>query len=187
MNMYDLINRTRTGAIALSLLALSGCATFSEDGGFTAVETEVRDRLGQEAKWLRNDEDRAVSSARVAELLATELTVDSAVQIALINNPMLQAEYANLGLQEAEVVQAGRLPNPGFSFGKTTGGGAQEIERGLHFSLLALLTLPVRMGIEEERFEAEKLAAIAATIEIAMEARSAYFEAVAARQTAAYA
>ena len=185
--MYDSIYHARTGVIALSLLALSGCATFSEDGGFTAVESEVRDRLGQDAKWLRSDEDRAASSARVTELLANELTADSAMQVALLNNPMLQAEYANLGLQEAEVVQAGRLPNPGFSFGKTTGGGAQEIERGLHFNVLALLTLPVRMGIEEERFEAEKLAAIAATIEVAMEARSAFFEAISARQTAAYA
>ena len=185
--MYDSIYHARTGVIALSLLALSGCATFSEDGGFTAVESEVRDRLGQEAKWLRSDEDRAASSAQVTELLANELTADSAMQVALLNNPMLQAEYANLGLQEAEVVQAGRLPNPGFSFGKTTGGGAQEIERGLHFNVLALLTLPVRMGIEEERFEAEKLAAIAATIEVAMEARSAFFEAISARQTAAYA
>ena len=185
--MYDSIYHARTGVIALSLLALSGCATFSEDGGFTAVESEVRDRLGQDAKWLRSDEDRAASSARVTELLANELTADSAMQVALLNNPMLQAEYANLGLQEAEVVQARRLPNPGFSFGKTTGGGAQEIERGLHFNVLALLTLPVRMGIEEERFEAEKLAEIAATIEVAMEARSAFFEAISARQTAAYA
>lgn len=185
--MHDTIYRARTGVIALSFLALSGCATFSEDGGFTAVESEVRDRLGQEAKWLRSDEDRVASSARVTELLASELTVDSAVQVALLNNPMLQAEYANLGLQEAEVVQAGRLPNPGFSFGKTTGGGAQEIERGLHFNLLAVLTLPIRMGIEEERFEAEKLAAVAATIEVAMEARSAFFEAISARETAVYA
>ena len=179
--------RARAGLLALCFAVLSGCATFSEDGGFTRVETEVREHLGQDAKWLRNDEDRATSSAQVKQLLADELTIDSAVQIALLNNPMLQAEYANLGLQEAEVVQAGRLPNPGFSFGKTTGGGAQEIERGLHFNLLALLTLPVRMGIEEERFEAQKLTAIAATIEVAMEARSAFINAVAGRQTAAYA
>ena len=36
-------------------------------------------------------------------------------------------------------MQAGRLPNPGFSFSKTSGGGAQEIERGLHINLARLL------------------------------------------------
>jgi len=185
--MFDTTHRVRRSLIALSVLTLSGCATFSEDGGFTAVETEVREHLGQDARWARTDEDRSASQTQVAQLLQAELTADTAIQIALLNNPTLQADYANLGLQEAELVQAGRLPNPGFSFGKTSRGGAQEIERGLHFNLLALLTLPARLGIEEERFEGEKLAAIAATVSTAMAARRAFFEAVASRQAAAYA
>jgi hypothetical protein len=32
-------------------------------------------------------------------------------------------------------VQAGRLPNPGFSFGRMTKGDEIELERGLHFNL----------------------------------------------------
>ena len=111
--MYDVIHGARSGVVAISIAVLSGCATFSEDGGFTPVASEVREHLGKEARWLRSEEDRAASSAQVSALLADELTVDSAVQVALLNNPGLQAEYANLGLQEAELVQAGRLPNPG--------------------------------------------------------------------------
>ena len=135
----------RLSIIVLCLCTLSACATFSEDGGFGPVASEIRESLGQDANWVRNSSDRALSDARVARLLESELTAESAMQVALLNNPTLQAEYANLGLQEAELVQAGRLPNPGFTFGKTTGGGAQEIERGLHFNVLALLTLPVRL------------------------------------------
>jgi outer membrane protein TolC len=108
------------------------------------------------------------------------------MQVALFSNPALQAEYANLGIAEADLVQAGRLPNPGFSFGKTTGGGTQEIERGLHFNLMAVLTMPIRVGIETRRFEAAKLAAAAATVEVALGARAAYYKAIAARQSLAY-
>ena len=188
MTVSDLFYRgARVLAPIALLISLGGCATFSEDGGFGAVEAEVRDKLGAEAKWHRDDDQRETAQAEVATLLGAELTVESAMQVALLNNPGLQASYANLGLQEAEMVRAGRLPNPGFTFGKTSAGNEQEIERGLHFNLLALLTLPVRFGIEEERFEAAKLAAIAETIDTAMSARNAFYEAVAARQAVEYA
>ena len=188
MTVSDLVYRAARVLAPITLIvSLAGCATFSEDGGFGAVETEVRDKLGAQAKWHRDDDQRQTAQTEVAAFLGKELTVESAMQLALLNNPGLQADYANLGLQEAEMVRAGRLPNPGFTFGKTTEGEAQEIERGLHFNLLALLTLPIRSGIEEERFEAAKLAAIAATIDTAMAARNAYYEAVAARQSVEYA
>ena len=171
----------------LSLVVLlSGCATFSEDGGFSLVEEEVQSKLGLEAKWAKDDAGRVALEGDVGELLKETLSAERAMQIALLNNPTLQAEYANLGVSESDFVQAGRLPNPGFTFGKTSGGGAVEIERGLHFNLMALLTLPVRSGIEERRFEAAQVAAAAATVQTALEARSAFFNAVAAKQTSAY-
>ena len=188
MTISNTLYRAARALAPLALVvSLGGCATFSEDGGFGVVESEVRDKLGAQAKWHRDDDQREAAQTEVATLLGKELTVETAMQLALLNNPGLQADYANLGLQEAEMVRAGRLPNPGFTFGKTTEGDAQEIERGLHFNLLALLTLPIRSGIEEERFEAAKLAAIAATIDAAMGARNAFYEAVAARQAVEYA
>jgi outer membrane protein TolC len=55
----------------------------------------------------------------VDELLGKPLSMDDAVQVALLNNRGLQAAFQELGITEAEVVQAGRLPNPGFSFGRS--------------------------------------------------------------------
>ncbi|MEM7252290.1 MAG: TolC family protein [Pseudomonadota bacterium] len=170
----------------LTIIALSGCATFSEDGGFDSVREQSRSLADLTPTWIRSDEDRAQANSRVSVLLGQELTVGNAVDIALLNNPRLQVEYASLGLREADLVQAGRLPNPGFTFSKTSGGGAQEIERGLHFNILALLTMPIRSRIEHRRFEATKLSAVAATIEVANEARTAFIEAVAAQQIASY-
>ena len=126
----------KRGAALVVVLLLSGCATFSDDGGFTAVESETQNALGLQSRWLKSEQEQSAARAEVTKLLASELTDDTAMQIALLSNPRLQAEYANLGISEADLVQAGRIPNPGFSFGKTSGGGAREIERGLHFNIM---------------------------------------------------
>ena len=168
-------------------LLLSGCANFSPDGGFTAVKEEVKNAIGHDAHWLRDEQSKALATQQVRTLLGQTLTAATAEQIALLNNPVLQAELAELQMQEAALVEAGRIPNPGFSFAKTTGNGGQEVERGLHFNLLAFLTIPIRYGIEEERFESVKLSAARSAIEFATDARMAYFEAVAARQSVDYA
>ena len=92
----------------------------------------------------------------MAELLAQPLSMDDAVQLALLNNRGLQAAFFELGIGEADLVQAGRLPNPGFSFGRQTKGDEVEIERGLHFNLARLLAMPLmqRGGVAALRADA---------------------------------
>ena len=114
--------RPRLLAVLASAALLGGCTSFSPDGGFSAVEQTAKDRLGKELRWARTDADQDNIDQRVAELLAKPLTMDDAVQVALLNNRGLQATFQELGITEAEVVQAGRLPNPGFSFGRLTRG-----------------------------------------------------------------
>jgi hypothetical protein len=58
-----------------------------------------------------------------------------------------------LGITEAEVSQASRLPNPGFSFGRMTKGDEIELERGLHFNLGALADLALVSRLEERRLQ----------------------------------
>ncbi|HLS54502.1 MAG TPA: RND transporter, partial [Zeimonas sp.] len=104
-------------AAAIAVIALGGCASFSPDGGFDAVEQIAAEHLGKQARWPKSDAERGAVDRRVAQLLEEPLTMDDAVQLALLNNRGLQAAYAELGIAEADFVQAGRLPNPGFSFG----------------------------------------------------------------------
>ena len=183
MTHTRMLQRTLIGG---AILVLSGCTTFSENGGFDVAEQTAANHLEQEPVWLRDDAAREEAAAEVARLLEAELTAGSAVQIAFLNNPGLQAAYAELGMSEADLVQAGRLPNPGFSYENTSGGGAQEIDRGIEFGILSILTMPFRVAIEERRFEAAKLRAAGDTIDVAMETRKAYFNAVAARQALDY-
>ncbi|MES2226801.1 MAG: TolC family protein [Pseudomonadota bacterium] len=176
----------RLTATALASLVLGGCASFSQDGGFTSVEQLTKERVGQAPKYQRTGEQSDSAKARVAELLKQTLTADSAVEIALLNNRDLQANYAELGIAESDLVRAGRLANPSFSFGRLSGGGAVEIDRAVLFNVLGLFTMPLARQVEQRRFEQTQLQAAYETVGVAGEARKAFFEAVTAQQLVGY-
>ncbi|MFM0159212.1 Outer membrane protein TolC [Burkholderia sp. GAS332] len=177
----------RIVTVAAALVFLAGCTTFSKDGGFNTVSTTASERLGKDAVRVRTDEDRGAVAKRTQELLSRPLSLDDAVQIALLNNRSLQASYDELGIAEADLVQAGRLPNPGFSFSRTHGGNDLSISRTFTLGLLNVLTLPLAKRIERRRFEQTRLLAADAMLKVAADARRAYVSAVAAQQSAAYA
>lgn len=172
--------------MALSALALTGCATFSADGGLDTVSALSKERTGQSVRQARSDADRTEFENTINQLLSEPLTADGAVQVALMNNQALQSSLAELGVAEANLVQAGRMRNPGFSFNRLREGSDIEIDRSIMFDLVGLLTIPVRSKIERQRFEQAKLQAASHAVRLAADARKAYFNAVAARQTAQY-
>ena len=178
----------RSGVLVVVLVSavLAGCASFSPDAGFSSIESAAKDKLGKDVRWARSDADVDTIDRRVRELLAKPLSVDDAVQVALLNNRGLQARFQDLGITEAEVVQAGRLPNPGFTFGRLRQGDEVELERGLHLNLARLLTLPMVSQLEARRFEQVKREVTMDVLSLAADARKAYFQAVAAEETVRY-
>lgn len=178
---------TRLAASMLASLALSGCASFSTDGGFSEVERLTQDRVGHTPTYQRTGEQADSARAQVAELLKQPLTADSAVEIALLNNRDLQASYAQLGIAESDWVRAGRPANPSFRFGRLSNGSATEIDRAVLFDVLGLVTLPLAQRSERSRFEQVQLQAAIDTLGVAGEARKAFFEAVTALQLVGYA
>jgi outer membrane protein TolC len=173
-------------ATILGALLIGGCATFSHDGGFDAVKSIAKERLNKEVTWIRSDADAGSVQETVKELLAGPLSVDDAVQVALLNNRGLQAVYSDLGISEANLVQAGRLRNPGFSYSRATGGGERKIESLITLDFLQLLTMPLVLEIEGRRFEQAKLRVANEVLGIGAETQRAYYDALAAEQTAAY-
>jgi len=174
-------------AFALSALLLGGCATFSKDGGFDTVSQITQDRTGKTVKAMHTDDDAASVQSSIKALLAKPLDAGDAVQIALLNNRGLQATYAELGIAEADLVQAGRLHNPGFTFRRTRQGDDVLIERTFTLNLISLITAPMARRIEGRRFEQVKLLVTNEALGVAAETRKAYFDAVAAEQGVIYA
>jgi outer membrane protein TolC len=160
----------------------AGCARFSPDAGMFAVEAAASTELGKDVAKLQSEADAAAVSARVRTLLAKPLTVAAAVQIALINNRGLQAAFNELGISEAEMVEASLPPAPTLSFLRIVGSGGFEIERQIVQNVLALLTLPRRREIAEARIRQAQARAVDATLRVAMESARAYYRAVAANE-----
>lgn len=148
----------------------------------TLVADQTGSILGKDAVKIRTEDDSAAAQARVSVLLAKPLTADAAVQVALLNNRALQAAYNELGVSEAEMVEASLLPAPTLSLARLTG-AELELERQIVQNVLALLTLPRRREIAEDKFRAAQARAVEATLRTAAEARHSYYRAVASAQT----
>lgn len=171
----------------VSLSFLSGCISFSPDGGFEEVSESVEQRDEPKPVWLRTPMEMLEHHAMVQSLLAAPLCADDAVRIALINNPQLQANLAELGISEANLVQAGRFPNPIFSYQRLTPVTEEyNIERQIIFDVLGMLTLPLKVSIEKRHFEQAKLEATIAILQTAALTRKAYYNAIASAQRVAY-
>jgi len=171
-------------AAVLAMLLLSGCARFSPDAGMDVVQTAAAaGELGKDVIKINDERTEAHVAARVRELLSKPLTVSSAVQVALLNHRGLQAAYNELGISEAQMVEASLPPAPRLEFSRLVGSGGFEIERQIVQSVLALLTLPRRREIAEARFRQAQVRAVEATLRISAEAGRAYYRAVAANES----
>ena len=104
----------KTGLALVAIVLLGGCAT-NPRASLPSVESQLASRTDAKVAWPVSDEERATTDAAVRELLAGELTIESAVQIALLNNRSLRATFEELGLSQADLVEASRLANPSFS------------------------------------------------------------------------
>src|SRR5690606_18598558 len=90
------------GVVALSaVMLLSGCASFSSDGGIGDVSAMTSERIGQPVQQASLDQSDT-NQQTVRAMLAKPLDADSAVRIALLNNRGLQASLAELGVAEAD-------------------------------------------------------------------------------------
>lgn len=182
--MRRLSTPLRRIALAAICAGAAGCASFSPDGGYAGVRQLAQQRTGDAipatAPGAGNVEQQ------VKSLLAKPLSADDAVTIALLNNRGLQAGYAELGIAEADLVQAGRIANPVFSFGRMRSHEGIEIERKLMLPVIGLLTMPVATRLERRRYEQAQLRAAGEVLRTADATRRAWYGAVAASQSAEY-
>lgn len=185
--MHRRVPLRRIVACVLAAFLVSGCASLSRDHGFDTVQRAVKERTGADVQWVRNEAEQAQALAASRKLLAELLTPEAAVQVALLSNRALRSVYADLGIAEADLVQAGRLRNPGFSYARLRRGDDLEIERTFLLDVLGLLTMPIRTDLERRRFAITQTRVASEVLQVAADTRRAYYRAVAAQESARYA
>lgn len=162
----------------LGLVALlSGCALSSREA-FDEVGKNVDRRIGQRIEWNRESPDDTRVQAWLRSALEGDLTPDKAVAIALMNNRKLQAIYESLGFARADLFEAGRPDNPVFSGSYQSGVNGDdgpEVDLDVGLEIISLLTIPIRMRIAKDEFEATKLDVAREVISLASETRGQYY------------
>lgn len=176
-------------------LVVGGCVSATEyaakDAGFPSVEARTSEATGKQTVWVQNQQQARVVSDRVKTMIAKKtLDVDTAVQVALLNNKGLQAAYADLGDSAADAWQSTMFVNPTVSVG-FNGVGApgieafRSIEGAITSNILALATREGDIAIADTRFRQAQLNAALRTLQLAADTRRAWINAVAAWETVA--
>ena len=162
-----------------------GCAQVPKEAGFNDVKGLVGQRVNYNLHWNQETEADLEIEKAIGDLLKNELTPEAAVQIALLNNPDLQAAYEDLGITQADVVEAGLLENP-VIFGQVRFPNRSEesnnYEFGITQNFLNILMQPARKKLSAIHFEQVKLQVADEVIQLVAEVRRIYYSALGAKQ-----
>ena len=176
--------RRNAGWLFALLLLVSGCTTVAMNAGFDDVRGAVEERSAIKIFWNNGTDLDKEAAKKVDLLLKAKLTADEAVQVALLNNRDLQAIYSDLGVAQADLVQAGLFNNPIFDAAVKfpTSGGQANLELVTVINFLDVFYMPLRKRVAAARFEEAKLRVTGAVLDFAARARTAFYFHVANEQ-----
>jgi cobalt-zinc-cadmium efflux system outer membrane protein len=159
-------------------LGCAGCATVDPKPDYERVGRQIETATGQPIAV--DPTSDVVAQERVAELLADGLTTQEAVQVALLNNPRLQAALLRIGIGRAAVVQSGLFSNPSLALSVRLPdeGGLANFEVSLAQNIAELWQIRPRGRAAEKDLEHTILIAAREASTIALDAHAAYVRAV---------
>ena len=170
---------------SIMVLFASGCAGIPPDRGINDVSKMLSERGGDAFVEIKGLETGSASP--VSRWLDDELSPETAVRIALVNNPRLQAAYADLGIAAAAVYDAGRPSNPRVSFAaldSSATGAVTRLALGLAQNITDLILLNPRKRLAAAEAERVKYAVGTDLFNFAEDVVVAYFSYLGAEQTA---
>ena len=170
--------RRNVGWLFASLVLLSGCTSVALNAGFDDVRGTVEERSASKIFWNNGTDLDKEAAEKVGSLLKTKLTAEEAVQVALLNNRELQAVYSDLGVAQADLVQAGLLRNPIFDAAvlfPVSHGGKPKLELSAVMNFLDIFYLPLRKRVAAAAFEEAKSRVTGSVLDLAARVRAAFY------------
>ncbi len=167
-----------TGWLLSSMVFFNGCASVALNAGFDEVKATVEDRAAVKIYWNNGTDLDKEAAEKLGALLKDKLTVDDAVQIGLLNNRELQAVYSDLGVAQADLVQAGLLRNPIFDAAvlfPVSNGGKPKLELSAVMNFLDIFYLPLRKGVAAAAFEEAKSRVTGSVLDLAARVRAVFY------------
>jgi len=164
-----------------SLFSLSALQAQSSDD----LKSTIRQRTGKQVEWQKDAEASDQIRGAIRALLRRTLSADAAVQVALLNNRELQATFEEIGIAQADLIEAGLLKNPIFAgdarFPNRPPSGT-DIEMSIAQEFFDLLVIPLRKKVGETELAKAKLRVGDSVLKLAAETKTAFYELQAQQQ-----
>lgn len=165
-------------------LAVTGCSKIPlADDGF--VSRVVGNRIDKQVEWRHGCDQDEKAQVFLQSMICSELNADVAIQIALLNNPKVQAVFEELGIAQSDLVEAGLLSNPVFSVEiryPNIKGLRTNIEYLLTTSLLDAFLIPLRTKLAATEFEQTRLRVSNEILNLAFDVRTTFYELIVEQQ-----
>jgi cobalt-zinc-cadmium efflux system outer membrane protein len=170
---------------SICALTLAAGVAREKDDAFQSVQKSVQERTGKAVRWEEDQAAREQALQDVRQLLRKPLTVDTAVQIALLNNRSLQMTFEEIGLSAADLLQAATIPNPRFDLAirfpdKPPSGTYQDYDVVIDF--LSIIMIPLKKRVAKEQLESAALRVADATLELVLQVKTAFYSLQASQQ-----
>jgi cobalt-zinc-cadmium efflux system outer membrane protein len=155
------------------------CSCNSKKYEETSIFQQIQEKAFAATKskiyWNRSDD--LIAQVEVKDLLKSKLSEKAALQIAILNNPSLQAEYERIGLASANYAQAHQLQNPLFLFNyefSTSSSISEQINFSFVESILQMLLIPLKKEAAKKEIEIVKSEILEKIIKITAKTQIAF-------------
>jgi cobalt-zinc-cadmium efflux system outer membrane protein len=152
---------------------------------FQGVQQTVQERTGKTVRWEEDQAAHAQALQGVHLFLRKPLTVETAVQIALLNNRSLQATFEEIGLSAADLIEAATIPNPKIDLAiripdKPPSG--TYVDYGAAIDFLSIIMIPLKKRVAKVQLEAAALRVADETLALVLQVKSAFYSLQASQQ-----
>jgi cobalt-zinc-cadmium efflux system outer membrane protein len=160
----------------LLLIGPSGCASAAQRTDLARLRSLTDMPLPQELGPVNVDLE-----PEVEELLAKPLDLDTAVQVAILNNRPLRATLRELGIERGMLIDARKVPNPTVEV-ELLPERNTEIEMRVEYEISELILAPLRSRVARFELDHARYQAAAEVVLLGYRVRAAYRQMQAARE-----
>jgi cobalt-zinc-cadmium efflux system outer membrane protein len=149
------------------------------------LQSTIRQRTGKQVQWEKDITANDQIRKAIRALLRRTVTADAAVQVALLNNRELQATFEEIGIANADLIEAGLLKNPVFAGDArlpSSPPSAANIEMSVAQEFFDLLVIPLRKKVAAAQLTKTKLRVGDAILKLAVEVKTAFYDLQAEQQ-----
>ncbi|MBA3237499.1 MAG: TolC family protein [Parachlamydiaceae bacterium] len=169
-------------------LTVSGCTRLHQADN-DQVSTTIANRIDKHVNWNESCFEDPCITAFIQALLSQTLTSESVTQIALLKNPQVQATFEELGIAQADLVEAGLISNPAFEV-EVRYPHVKKLRTNIEYlvtaTFLDIFLVPLRKRLATAQLEQAKRKVAHEILNLAFEVRQTYYELLGEQQKLKY-